>query len=75
MVSIRKIPTVKMKSRAVVMINVFNGEPAVLVHHGIVLRWRCGLLVIQRPLSLLLSMTDRLLLSMTYQFQSHSGKD
>ena len=20
----------------------FNGEPAVLVHHGIVHRWRCG---------------------------------
>ena len=34
-----------------------NGEPAVLIHHGIVRRWRCGSLVTQRPLSLLLSMT------------------
>ena len=27
-----------------------NGEPAVLVHHGIVRRCRCGSLVTQRPL-------------------------
>ena len=42
-----------------------NGEPAVLIHHGIARRWRCGSLVTQRPLSLLLSMTYQLLLSMT----------
>ena len=52
-----------------------NREPAVLVHykvlisnHGIVrithCRWRCGLLVMQRPLSLYLSMIYQLLLSM-----------
>ena len=41
------------------------GEPVVLIHHGIVRRWRCGTLVTQRPLSLLLSMTYQLLLSMT----------
>ena len=34
-----------------------NGEPAVLIHHSIVCRWRCGSLVTQRRLSLLLSMT------------------
>ena len=28
-----------------------NGEPAVLVNHDIVRRWRCGSLVTQRPLS------------------------
>ena len=43
----------------------YNGEPAVLIHHCIVRRWRCGLLVTQRPPSLLLSMTYQLLLSMT----------
>ena len=42
-----------------------NGEPAVLVHHGIVRRWRCGSLFTQRPLSLLLSTMYQLLLSMT----------
>ena len=42
-----------------------NGEPAVLIHHGIVRRWRCGSLVTQRPPSLLLPMTYQLLLSMT----------
>ena len=36
-----------------------------LIHHGIVRRWRCGSLVTQRPLSLLLYMTYQLLLSMT----------
>ena len=41
-----------------------NGEPALLIHHGIVRRWRCGSLVTQRPLSLLLSMTYQFLLSM-----------
>ena len=51
-----------------------NGEPAVLIHHGIVRRWRCGSLVTQRPLSLSLSMTYQLLLSMTYHFQSRLGK-
>ena len=34
-----------------------NGETALLVHHGIVRRWRCGSLVRQCPLSLLLSIT------------------
>ena len=52
----------------------FNGEPAVLIHHGIVRRWRCGSLVTQRPLTLLLSMAYQLLLSMTYHFQSRLGK-
>ena len=42
-----------------------NGEPAVLVHHGIVRRWCCDSLVTQRPLPWLLSMTYQLLLSMT----------
>ena len=59
-----------------------NGEPAVLFYHGIVRRWRCGSLVTQRPLSLLLSMTNQsllsmtyqLLLSMTYHFQNSLGK-
>ena len=59
-----------------------NGEPAVLVHHGIVRRWRCGSLVTQRPLPWLLSMTYTivivydvtLLLSITYQFQISLGK-
>ena len=56
---------------------------AVLVHHGIVRRWRCGSLVTQRPLPWLLSMTYTivivydvtLLLSMTFQFQISSGKN
>ena len=68
-----------------------NEEPAVVVNyvalignHGIVqikhCRWRCCLLVIQRPLSWLLSMTYHLcdvslLLSMMYQFQSCLGKN
>ena len=61
--------------------NPANGEPAVPVHHRIVRRWSCGLLVTQHPLSLFLSMTSivivfdvTLLLSMTYQFQSCLGK-
>ena len=54
-----------------------NGEPAVLVHYVVLIgnhdivrithcRWRCCPLVMQHPLSLLLSMTYQLLLSMTY---------
>ena len=34
--------------------DICNGEPAVLVHHGIVRTWRCGSLVTQRPLPWLL---------------------
>ena len=49
----------------IIELSMANGEPAVLVHHGIVRRWRCGSLVTQRPLPWLLSMTYQLLLSMT----------
>ena len=34
--------TVKFRQK---YLNANNGEPAVLVHHGIVCRWRCGSLV------------------------------
>ena len=54
-----------------------NGEPIVLVHYVALIgnlvivqtthcRWRCGSLVMQCPLSLLLSMTYHLLFCMTY---------
>ena len=57
------------------------GEPAVVVHYDIVHRWRCDLLVTHR--SIIIVIYDvvivivcdvTLLLSMTYQFKSCSGK-